>query len=51
MDKTPGSTEVVLVLGQAGAKQIIKLPGGVEQLPGVLGELEQLAGANNVKVA
>ncbi len=50
LDAAQGMTEVVLVLGDAANKQIIKLPGGVAKLPEVLDSLRELVGADNVKI-
>ncbi len=50
IDEHQGSTEVVLVLGADAAKQAIKLPGGINRdSPGLM-LLEQLVGADNLKI-
>jgi DNA polymerase-3 subunit alpha len=48
IDQYGGQTDVVLVLGEA--RQIIKLPGGVQEDEAVLNKLRDLVGAENVKV-
>jgi DNA polymerase-3 subunit alpha len=50
IDKTPGSTDVVLVLGPAENKQIIKLPTGVAKTQPLVDLLCGLLGKENVKV-
>ncbi len=50
IDKHPGSTEVVLVLGASDNKQIIKLPRGVEPAEPLIGALHELVGADNIKI-
>lgn len=50
IDESKGGTEVVLVLGPTDGKQIIKLPGGVARTQEVLAKLQQLVGADNVKL-
>lgn len=50
LDDAKGQTEVVLVLGAAEKKQIIKLPGGITKEPEVLESLRGLVGADNIKV-
>ena len=50
IDTHQGSTEVVLVLGDVRAKQAIKLPGGIDRQSSGLAELEQLVGADNLKL-
>lgn len=45
-----GSTEVVLVMGRAERKQIIKLPMKVNGTDDAVGKLEQLVGASNVRI-
>lgn len=49
IDANNGDTDVVLVLGKADAKQIIKLPCGVEISQEVLGEIGKIVGAENIK--
>jgi len=51
IDDHLGQTDVVLVLGDEAARQIIKLPTGVSHDEHVMGKLKTLAGADNVKVA
>lgn len=48
IDHHIGPTDVVLVLG--AAKQIIKLPGGVNEDDAVLGKFRTLVGAENVRL-
>jgi DNA polymerase-3 subunit alpha len=48
IDQHTGQTDVVLVLGEA--RQIIKLPSGVQQDEEVIGKLRTLVGAENVKL-
>jgi len=50
IDPKPGPTEVVLVLGEAAQKQIIKLPNTVEADEGVTAQLIELVGNDNVKL-
>lgn len=50
IDSHKGSTEVVLVLGDAAARQAIKLPGGIDRLSEGLAQLEDLVGADNLKI-
>lgn len=50
IDANTGSTDVVLVLGADDARQIIKLPKGVNQEPSVIDQLKSLVGTENVKV-
>jgi DNA polymerase-3 subunit alpha len=50
IDEAQGDTEVVLVLGPSESKQIIKLPGGIDKASTILGKLQELCGADNVKV-
>jgi DNA polymerase-3 subunit alpha len=50
LDEAKGSTEVVLVLGPADSKQIIKLPEGIDRSGRALEKLRTLVGGNNVKV-
>lgn len=50
IDAHPGMTDFVLVLGAADAKQIIKLPGGVEVSEPLRSALTALVGADNIKV-
>jgi DNA polymerase-3 subunit alpha len=50
IDDHTGDTEVVLVLGPADSKQIIKLPARIQTTPDSLEKLRALAGATNIKV-
>lgn len=50
LDEFKGSTEVVLVLGPAENKQVIKLPSGISKARPVLQKLEALVGADNIKL-
>jgi DNA polymerase-3 subunit alpha len=49
IDKHPGETEVVLVLGPPDSKQIIKLPAGIARTDALMGQLRELVGAENIK--
>ncbi|OGL30966.1 DNA polymerase III subunit alpha [Candidatus Saccharibacteria bacterium RIFCSPHIGHO2_12_FULL_41_12] len=48
IDKSPGQIEVVLVVGDGGSRQIIKLPGKVEPTDGLISESQALFGIENV---
>jgi DNA polymerase-3 subunit alpha len=50
VDAAPGKMEVVLVVGPAEEKQIIKLPVGVADEAAVLLQLEEIVGKGNVKI-
>ncbi len=50
IDEQHGTTEVVLVLGPASDKQIIKLPVGITVDEVALGKLGGLVGAENIKL-
>lgn len=50
MDSHSGKTEVVLVLGPADKKQIIKLPGGIIKEDTVLASFRELVGDSHVVV-
>jgi DNA polymerase-3 subunit alpha len=50
IDSNSGTTEVVLVLGPADKKQIIKLPGGVASEESVLQSFRELVGDSHVVV-
>lgn len=50
IDQEKGSTDVVLVLGPTNAKQIIKLPVGMDNNSIILDKLRELVGGENVKV-
>ncbi|MDB5169220.1 MAG: dnaE [Candidatus Saccharibacteria bacterium] len=50
LDSHSGETEVVLVLGEAEARQAIKLPGGINRDGEGLGKLQELVGADNLKL-
>ena len=49
IDKTPGQTEVVLVLGEAESRQIIKLPMKIEHTSESFREVESIVGKSNIK--
>lgn len=48
IDEHRGETEVVLVLGEAQARQAIKLPGGIDRHGGGLAKLQTLIGPENL---
>lgn len=50
IDGAHGPTDVVLVLGPADSKQIIKLPMGIKYEDDVLAKLKDLVGPDNVKI-
>jgi DNA polymerase-3 subunit alpha len=50
IDSHRGSTEVVLVLGDASSKQAIKLPGGIDRSGDGVTKLEQLVGQDNLVI-
>jgi DNA polymerase-3 subunit alpha len=50
IDGNSGPTDVVLVLGDDKSKQVIKLPGGIEQNDDVLERIKSLVGTENVKI-
>jgi DNA polymerase-3 subunit alpha len=50
IDLHKGSTEVVLVLGEASAKQAIKLPGGIDAAGDGLVKLRELVGTDNLVI-
>ena len=50
LDASKGETEVVLVLGPADNKQIIKLPSKITKNAEMLNQLQTLVGSDNVKV-
>ena len=50
IDEYRGSTDVVLVLGADNARQVIKLPGGVTEDEQAISRLQELVGANNVRL-
>ncbi len=50
LDAHHGNTEIVLVVGQDPNRQIIKLPGGVQEHEDVLLALQSVVGEENVKV-
>ncbi|HSH18429.1 MAG TPA: DNA polymerase III subunit alpha [Candidatus Saccharimonadales bacterium] len=50
IDENKGPTDVVLVLGPDASKQAIKLPTGMNNAEPALTKLQQLVGAENVKV-
>jgi len=50
LDAFQGSTEVVLVLGDAVKRQAIKLPNGLDRDSEGLDQLRSLVGADNIKI-
>jgi DNA polymerase III subunit alpha len=48
IDSHRGSTEVVLVLGDAASRQAIKLPGGIDRSSQGVAELKRLVGTDNL---
>ncbi len=50
IDEFRGETDVVLVLGEADSRQIIKLPGGIDAKAEVINRLNALVGADNIKL-
>jgi len=50
IDSNKGDTEVVLVLGDAAAKQAIKLPGGINRAGEGLTRLKELVGNDNLVI-
>jgi DNA polymerase-3 subunit alpha len=50
LDNYKGSTEVVLVLGEASQKQAIKLPGGIDTNGDGILELRELVGTENLVI-
>ena len=50
LDTYKGSTDVVLVLGEAAKKQAIKLPTGLDRDSEGLDRLRELVGADNLKI-
>ena len=50
IDEHVGETEVVLVLGPAATKQIVKLPSKVDHQTEVITKLQALVGSTNVKL-
>jgi DNA polymerase-3 subunit alpha len=50
IDEFQGDTEVVLVLGGADSKQIIKLPAKIKVGEPSIAKLRELAGATNIKI-
>jgi DNA polymerase-3 subunit alpha len=50
IDSYRGPTEVVLVLGEAAAKQAIKLPGGIDAGSDGLTKLQDLVGTDNLVI-
>jgi hypothetical protein len=50
IDLHQGSTEVILVLGEASAKQAIKLPGGIDAAGDGLVKLRELVGTDNLVI-
>ncbi len=50
IDSHKGPTEVVLVLGEASAKQAIKLPGGIDADSDGMAKLRELVGVENLVI-
>ena len=50
IDKYAGETEVVLVIGSADNKQVVKLPMLVSRQQDALTDLQKLVGKDNVKI-
>lgn len=50
LDKVPGKTQVVLVLGEDSSKQLVKLPVAAEINDGLLTELQEVFGQSEVKL-
>jgi DNA polymerase-3 subunit alpha len=50
LDAFIGSTEVVLVLGEAESRQAIKLPSGLDRESEGLAKIRELVGADNIKI-
>lgn len=50
IDEHQGPTDVILVLGPDASRQAIKLPSGMNNAEAGLSKLQQLVGADNVKV-
>lgn len=50
IDGNPGNTEVVLILGPAASKQIIKLPGRITEEESAIAKLRDVVGAANLKL-
>jgi DNA polymerase III alpha subunit len=50
LDAFIGSTEVVLVLGEAASRQAIKLPSGLDRESEGLAKIRELVGADNIKI-
>jgi DNA polymerase-3 subunit alpha len=50
IDEFRGETDVVLVLGDADGRQIIKLPGGIDAKDEAVSRLTALVGAENIKL-
>jgi hypothetical protein len=50
LDQFQGTTEVVLVLGQATERQAIKLPSGIDSQSEALDRLGELVGSDNIKI-
>ncbi|HEX7368391.1 MAG TPA: DNA polymerase III subunit alpha [Candidatus Saccharimonadales bacterium] len=49
LDAFRGTTDVVLVLGEASSKQVVKLPTGIDKESGAIPALRDLVGADNLK--
>lgn len=50
LDTYRGTTEVVLVLGEAQSRQAIKLPTGIDRESDALFQLKELVGADNIRL-
>jgi hypothetical protein len=50
IDVARGDTDVILVLGPASSKQIIKLPLGLDNTEANIAQLSAIVGAENIKV-
>jgi len=50
IDVARGETDVILVLGPASSKQIIKLPIGIDNTDAHIAQLCAIVGSENVKV-
>jgi hypothetical protein len=50
LDSFQGQTDVILVLGEAAQKQVVKLPTGIDKESDGLERLRELVGADNLKI-
>jgi hypothetical protein len=50
IDEQTGENEVVLILGPDASKQIIRLPSRISTEAGSLSRLQDLVGAENIKL-